>query len=88
MTRPVSYTHLVFHSISAFCNAGIDLMGYFDPGTSLMTASGSPLVSITIMLLIIVGGLGFLVWADLRNHKWHYKNYKLHTCLLYTSRCV
>lgn len=52
----------VFHSISAFCNAGIDLMGYFEPGSSLMTASGNALVSITIMLLIIVGGLGFLVW--------------------------
>ncbi len=69
----------VFHSISAFCNAGIDLMGNFEPGSSLMTASGSPLVSITIMLLIIVGGLGFLVWSDIREHKWHYKNYKLHT---------
>ena len=44
-----------------------------------MTASGNALVSITIMLLIIVGGLGFLVWSDIRIHKWHYKNYKLHT---------
>ena len=69
----------VFHSISAFCNAGIDLMGYFEPGSSLMTASGNALVSITIMLLIIVGGLGFLVWSDIKIHKWHYKNYKLHT---------
>lgn len=78
----------VFHSISAFCNAGIDLMGYFDPGTSLMTASDSPLVSITIMLLIIVGGLGFLVWADVRNHKWHYKNYKLHTKVVLMATAI
>lgn len=68
-----------FHSISAFCNAGIDLMGYFQPGSSLMTAADSYLVSITIAALIIIGGIGFLVWADIRKWKWHFKNYRLHT---------
>lgn len=78
----------VFHSISAFCNAGIDLMGYFQPGSSLMTVSGNPLVCITVMLLIVIGGLGFLVWADIRDHKWHFKNYRLHTKVVFTSTAI
>lgn len=75
----------LFHSVSAFCNAGIDLMGYFEPGSSLMTASGSVLVSVTVMLLIITGGLGFWVWADVRDHKWHFRNYRLHTKVVFAS---
>lgn len=69
----------VFHSISAFCNAGIDLMGYFDPGSSLITASGSYILSITVALLIVIGGLGFLVWADIKKNKNRFRNYRLHT---------
>jgi len=53
----------VFHSISAFCNAGIDILG----DNSFMGYSGNRIVSITIMLLIIIGGLGFTVWVDLAN---------------------
>ena len=78
----------IFHAISAFCNAGIDLMGYFDPGTSLMTAADSPLVCLTIMSLIVIGGIGFFVWADIREHKFHLKNYKLHTKIVLTTTCL
>ena len=46
----------IFHSISAFCNAGIDLMGYYEPSSSLVTAADSYIVGITISLLIIIGG--------------------------------
>ena len=63
----------VFHSISAFNNAGFDLFGNF---SSLTAFVGDPIINITIMLLIICGGLGFLVLADLLSHP---KKFRLHT---------
>ena len=55
----------IFHSISAFCNAGFDLLGSNGAFTSLLSYNGNPVVLLTIMCLIIVGGLGFFVWEDL-----------------------
>ena len=69
----------VFHSISAFCNAGIDLMGYYQPSSSLITAADSYLVGITIAGLILVGGIGFLVWEDALRWKWHISRHRLHS---------
>lgn len=69
----------VFHSVSAFCNAGFDLMGIRAPGTSFMTAAGVPVINFTIMVLIITGGLGFYLWDDLSAHKFHFSQYRLHT---------
>lgn len=69
----------IFHSISAFCNAGFDLMGKQEEYSSLVSYSGDFLVNITIMLLIIIGGIGFLVWDDLLKKKLHMKEYRLHT---------
>ena len=69
----------VFHSISAFCNAGIDLMGYYQPSSSLITAADSYLVGIPIAGLILVGGIGFLVWEDALRWKWHISRYRLHS---------
>ncbi len=77
-----------FHSISAFCNAGIDLMGYYEPSSSLVTAADSYIIGITISLLIIIGGIGFLVWADIKKWKWHFKYYKLHSKLVLTASLV
>lgn len=57
----------VFHSISAFCNAGFDIFGCLKPDSSLTLFQTDPVVCITIMLLITVGGLGFFVWEDLWN---------------------
>lgn len=54
----------VFHSISAFCNAGFDLMGSASPGSSLALYAADPVVNIVIILLIVLGGLGFFVWED------------------------
>lgn len=54
----------VFHSISAFCNAGFDIFGCITPGTSLMEFNSDPVVLLTIGALIAVGGLGFLVWEE------------------------
>nr|WP_302598651.1 TrkH family potassium uptake protein [uncultured Cellulosilyticum sp.] len=69
----------VFHSISAFCNAGFDLMGRFEPGSSLTRYSGDYLVNIVVMALIIIGGIGFFVWEDIWKNKWQFSRYHLHT---------
>lgn len=67
----------LFHSISAFCTAGIDLMGYFEPGSSLMTACTDPLLNITLIIILNVGGIGFITWEDIVHNKWHFKKYRL-----------
>jgi len=69
----------VFHSISAFCNAGFDLMGVLKPGSSLTYFVGDPVVSLTIASLILLGGIGFIVWDDVLNSRFHFKRMKLHT---------
>lgn len=55
----------VFHSISAFCNAGFDIFGVLEPGSSLMVFQHEPVVLLTLGALVVVGGLGFLVWEEL-----------------------
>ena len=54
----------VFHSISAFCNAGFDIFGELSPGTSLVIFQSDPVVLLTLGGLVVIGGLGFLVWQD------------------------
>lgn len=72
----------IFHSVSAFCNGGFDLMGYQSPYSSLVSYSSDITVNVVIMALITVGGIGFLVWDDIHKNKWHVKNYMLHTKLV------
>ena len=69
----------IFHSVSAFCNAGFDLMGQFEPYGSLTRYYDDMLVNVVIMLLIIIGGIGFIVWDDISVHKWKVNKYLLHT---------
>ena len=78
----------VFHSISAFCNAGFDLMGVKEPFSSLVSYSDDALVSITIMLLIIFGGIGFLVWDDVRQKGLKWRRYDLQTKLVILTTLV
>ena len=76
--RGIGYA--VFHAVSAFCNAGFDLMGSISgPFTSLESFSADPLVNLTVMALILIGGLGFVVWDDLAEHRFHYRKLRLHT---------
>lgn len=77
----------VFHSISAFCNAGFDIMGTPDATYASLTAYlGSPLINIIIMLLLILGGIGFLTWEDVYTNKFHFKRYRMQTkVILLTS---
>ena len=55
----------VFHGVSAFCNAGFDILGRIEPGCSLIPYAKDPVVSVTVMALIVMGGIGFFVWQDL-----------------------
>lgn len=55
----------VFHSISAFCNAGFDIFGSMKPGSSLLLFQNDPVVLLTLGALVVLGGLGFLVWQDI-----------------------
>ena len=67
----------IFHSVSAFCNAGFDIMGTKSGDfSSLTNFSAQPIISITVMLLIVIGGIGFLVWEDVCKHKWSVKKYR------------
>ena len=73
----------VFHSVSAFCNAGFDIMGTKSGEfTSLTHYSAQPVINITIMLLIIIGGIGFLVWEDICKHKWRIREYRTQSKLV------
>lgn len=72
----------IFHSVSAFCNAGFDLMGKFGPYSSLVDYSDDIVVNLTVMLLIVIGGIGFVVWDDLNKKKFRFKEYQLHTKLV------
>ena len=78
----------VFQSISAFCNAGFDIFGCITPGASLMEFQSDPVVLLTLASLLIVGGLGFLVWEDLYTHH-RFKKFSVYTKLvLLTTACL
>ena len=75
----------VWHSVSAFCNAGFDLMGVRGEFSSLTTEAFDPLINIVIMLLIVVGGVGFLTWEDIITNKWHFKKYRMQSKIILTT---
>ena len=72
----------IFHAVSAFCNAGFDLMGETGAFSSLTGYVGDPLVNLVICLLIVVGGLGFLTWHDVAAHGRHVSQYRLQSKLI------
>lgn len=78
----------IFHSISAFCNAGFDLMGCWQPSSSFTFYTEDAYVLTILMSLIIIGSIGFFVWADLKNSKWHWKRYTLHTKMVLSFTVV
>ena len=71
----------VFHSVSAFCNAGFDIFGSLNPGSSVMEFQSDPVVLLTLMALIVVGGLGFLVWEEVLQKK-RFRNFSVYTRLV------
>ena len=74
----------IFHAISGFCNAGFDLMGRWEPYSSLCLFQSDVLINGGVMALIVIGGLGFFVWEDILCHKWQFKKYALHTKMVVT----
>ena len=75
----------LFHSVSAFCNAGFDLMGILKPNSSLTLFAGDVIVNLTIVSLIMIGGLGFFLWNDISEKKWHFSKYRLHTKIMLSA---
>lgn len=80
--------YAIFHSVSAFCNAGFDLMGKYEPYSSFTSWQNDWLVNLTLSGLIILGGIGFLVWEDLTKHKLNFHNYSLHAKLILITTAV
>lgn len=79
----------IFHSISAFCNAGFDIMGTEEvPFASLTAYVGNPVINITIVLLIIIGGIGFLTWDDIRANKHHLKHYRMQSKVILVTTAI
>ena len=79
----------LFHSVSAFCNAGFDLMGSLGtPFSSLTAFSGDAIVNITAVLLILIGGLGFWTWRDIQEHGRHLKRYSAQSKLILAASGV
>ena len=79
----------LFHSVSAFCNAGFDLLGKTDHlYPSLTSYVGNPLVNLTIMGLIVTGGIGFLTWDDFCTNKWNLKRYRLQSKIILVTTAV
>ena len=76
--------YALFHSVSAFCNAGFDLMGVKAPFSSLTDYAAQPVVSLVIALLIVVGGLGFLTWEDIRTNRHHLRRYRMQSKVILT----
>lgn len=76
----------LFHSVSAFCNAGFDLMGAKSPFSSLTGYAVQPLINLAVMALIIVGGIGFLTWDDIRTNRLHFHKYRMQSkVILWTT---
>ena len=78
-----------FHSISAFCNAGFDIMG--TPGGKYVSLTGyvdNPVVNITIILLIIIGGIGFLTWDDVATKRGEFRKYRLQSKVIIVTTAI
>ncbi len=78
----------IFHAVSAFCNAGFDLMGGQGAFSSMTAFTGDPLVILTLTSLILIGGAGFVVWRDVWEHGFHVTRYSLHSRMVFMSLIV
>ena len=78
----------LFHSISAFCNAGFDLLGVRGQFSSLTTYGSHLYLNLVVMLLIVTGGIGFLVWSDIGTHKHHLRKYSLQSKVVLLTSAI
>ena len=77
----------LFHSVSAFCNAGFDILGCITPGASLMEFQSDPVVLLTLGALVVIGGLGFLVWQEMAEVR-SFRKFSVYTRLVLLSTAV
>ena len=80
--------YAIFHSISAFCNAGFDLMGNREPFSSLTGYVANGWINTIIMGLIIIGGIGFLTWEDVRYKGIHFRKYRMQSKVIMVMTAV
>ena len=85
---PKGIWYAVFHSVSAFCNAGFDLMGTKTPYSSLSYFAGNPTVNFSVMALIVIGGIGFMTWDDIKTYKHHIRKYRMQSKVILTTTGV
>lgn len=79
----------VFHSVSAFCNAGFDILGTEgNQFCSLTSYASNPVINITVMLLIVIGGIGFLTWDDIYNNKFKIKKYRMQSKIILVTSLI
>ena len=78
----------IFHAVSAFCNAGFDIFGKLQPDSSLMLFADDVVVNLVIMALIVIGGLGFYVWADLARFRRVRHHLSVHSKLVLTITAI
>jgi trk system potassium uptake protein TrkH len=78
----------IFHSVSAFCNAGFDILGSKYPGMSLTGYASNPIIILTVCFLILIGGIGFIVWSDLVDRRFSFKELKLHSRVAILSTVI
>lgn len=84
----VGIWYALFHSISAFCSSGFDLMGVRGEYSSLMIFADNVYMNIIFMALVSVGGMGFLTWEDIREHKLRFKKYSLQSKVILIASAV
>jgi len=80
--------YAVFHSVSSFCNAGFDLMGIKEQYSSLTSYTGNGAVNVIVMLLIVVGGIGFLTWDDVKRNRLHLRRYRMQSKVVLAVTCI
>ena len=78
----------VFTSISAFCNAGFDLNGTHGEFSSMTPYMDNPIIVITLVFLILTGGLGFLTWMDIRKHGFKFYKYSTQSKLILVMELI
>ena len=80
--------YALFHSISAFCNAGFDLMGIKEPCSSLTAFTGDAIVNITLVFIILIGGIGFATWSDVREYGFRIHRYSQQSKIILVTTLV
>lgn len=83
LVRGIWYS--VFHAVSAFCNAGFDLMGVRTPFSSLTAFEAQPSINLTVMALIVIGGIGFTTWDDIRSNGLRMRRYRMQSKVVLVS---